>query len=117
MTHLFGTRKPGYLSADEAFAEGFNDIKSHQIAMIAGMRAAFEHMLHQFSPKVLEEQFQGTTRRGGLMAFGSKSRYWDMYRELFDRVTRDSDDNFRRLFGEAFATAYEEQMAKLSRRM
>jgi len=85
--------------------------------MIAGMRAAFEHMLEQFSPGVLEEQFEGGAKRGKLMGMANKVRYWDLYREMFDRITRDSDDNFRRLFGEEFATAYEEQMQKITRNM
>lgn len=117
MHHLFGGAQSGYLGPAEAFEEGFKDIKAHQLAMIAGMRAAFEYMLEQFSPEVLEDQFEGGTKRGKLMGMANKVRYWDMYREMFDRITRDSDDNFRRLFGEEFATAYEEQMQKITRNM
>jgi type VI secretion system protein ImpI len=116
MEHLFGSRKPGYLSAEQAFAEAFDDIKAHQVAMLAGMRAAFEHMLQQFSPAALEEQFDGKGKRGGLMGRGGKARYWEMYQEFFERITRDSDDNFRRLFGEEFAAAYEDQMKRITRR-
>jgi len=114
MAHLFGGRQQGYLGPVEAFQEGFSDIKAHQMAMIAGMRAAFEHMLEQFSPEVLEEQFEGGAKRGKLMGMANKVRYWDLYREMFDKLTRDSDDNFRRLFGEEFASAYEEQMQKIT---
>jgi type VI secretion system protein ImpI len=115
MEHLFKSQKPGYLRPTEAFEEGFRDIKAHQLAMIAGMRAAFEHMLKQFSPEVLEEYFEGGSKRGGIKAF-NKVRYWDMYRDMFTRITRDSDDNFRKLFGEEFASAYEEQMHKITTR-
>jgi len=117
MHHLFGGAKTGYLGPTEAFEEGFKDIKAHQLAMIAGMRAAFEYMLEQFSPDVLEDQFEGGTKRGKLMGMANKVRYWDMYREMFERITRDSDDNFRRLFGDEFASAYEEQMQKIARNM
>jgi len=115
--HLFDGEQSGYLGPVEAFEEGFNDIKAHQMAMIAGMRAAFEYMLSQFSPDVLEERFEGGDRRGGIIGMARKVRYWDMYRHMFDRITRDSDDNFRRLFGEEFATAYEEQMQKITRKV
>ena len=116
MNHLFSAASPGYLNPVQAFEEGFNDIKAHQLAMIAGMRAAFEHMLSQFSPKVLEDYFEGGAKRGKFMGMANKVRYWDMYREMFDRMTRDSDDNFRKLFGEEFASAYEEQMHKITTR-
>lgn len=114
--HLFNDPQAGYLGAEQAFDEGFNDIKAHQLAMMAGMRAAFEHMLNQFSPDVLEEYFESGGKRGKFMGMGSKNRYWDMYRDFFERTTRDSDDNFRRLFGEEFAEAYEQQMQQLTRR-
>ena len=117
MKHLFGGENAGYLNSVEAFEEGFNDIKAHQMAMIAGMRAAFEHMLSQFSPRVLEERFQGGSKRGGIMSIANKVRYWEMYREMFEKLSRDSDDNFRELFGEEFATAYEEQMQKIIKKM
>jgi type VI secretion system protein ImpI len=116
MKHLFGGENAGYLDSVEAFEEGFNDIKAHQMAMIAGMRAAFEHMLSQFSPRVLEARFQGGSKRGGIMSIANKVRYWEMYREMFERLSRDSDDNFRELFGEEFATAYEEQMQKITKK-
>jgi type VI secretion system FHA domain protein len=113
---LFNKPQAGYLDATQAFEEGFGDIKAHQLAMMAGMRAAFGHMLKQFSPDVLEEYFESGGKRGKLLGMGSKSRYWDMYRDFFDRTTRDSDDNFRRLFGEEFAEAYEQQMQQLTRK-
>jgi len=115
MGHLFGAEKSAYLNAIDAFDEGFGDIKGHQMAMIAGMRAAFEHMLSQFSPRTLEERFESGSKRGGIMSIANKVRYWEMYREMFDRISRDSDDSFRQLFGEEFATAYEEQMQKIAR--
>jgi type VI secretion system protein ImpI len=117
MKHLFGGENAGYLNSFEAFEEGFNDIKAHQMAMIAGMRAAFEHMLSQFSPRVLEGRFEGGSKRGGIMSIANRVRYWEMYREMFEKLSRDSDDNFRELFGEEFATAYEEQMQKITKKM
>jgi type VI secretion system protein ImpI len=113
---LFHKPQAGYLDATQAFEEGFGDIKAHQLAMMAGMRAAFEHMLKQFSPDLLEEYFESGGKRGKFLGMGSKNRYWDMYRDFFDRTTRDSDDNFRRLFGEEFAEAYEQQMQQLTRK-
>ena len=114
MGHLFGGAGTSYMQAAEAFEEGFNDIKAHQMAMVAGMRAAFEHMLEQFSPNELEARFSGGSKRGGLMNMANKVRFWDMYCEMFDRLARDSDDNFRELFGEAFASAYERQMSRIT---
>jgi type VI secretion system protein ImpI len=48
-----------------------------------------------------------------LLNVGVKSRFRDFYLERFERLTGDRDESFRRLFGEQFAQAYEEQMDRL----
>ena len=43
----------------------------------------------------------------------NKPKYWDLYREMYDSLG-DDDTTFRRLFGDEFAQAYEEQMQRLA---
>lgn len=113
MQHLFGSAKPGFMSPEAAIEEGLQDIKAHQLAVMAGMRAAFGKMLDRFNPEKLEKQFSEIAKSGSLISMKGKGRYWDLYRESFGELTRDSDENFNRLFGEAFAEAYERQMQQL----
>ena len=40
-------------------------------------------------------------------------RYWDLYRERQEAMIKDPEATFRRLFGEEFAKAYEEQLKRL----
>jgi predicted component of type VI protein secretion system len=42
-----------------------------------------------------------------------KLRYWDQYRERFGDMVSDADACFRDLFGDEFATAYEDQLFAL----
>jgi type VI secretion system protein ImpI len=113
MQHLFGSVKPGFMTPEAAVEEGLMDIKAHQLAVMAGMRAAFGKMLERFNPERLEKQFSEVAKSGSLISMKGKGRYWDLYRDTFGELTRDSDENFNRLFGEAFAEAYEQQMQKL----
>lgn len=115
MRHLFGGVEPGFMGPDAAIQEGFEDIKAHELAMMAGMRAAFEQILDRFDPRILEQQFTAKSKGSALMGIKGKGKYWDNYRQMFADLTRDSDENFNRLFGQAFATAYEQQMQKLLR--
>jgi type VI secretion system FHA domain protein len=110
---LFTANNQAYLDPVGAFAEGFNDIKVHQIAMMAGMRAAFDSMLQRFNPDELAERFEKRLKRAVLNMPG-KGRYWELYRDLYEEWTEDADLNFQRLFGETFAQAYEEQMRRLT---
>ncbi|WDS37806.1 type VI secretion system-associated FHA domain protein TagH [Pseudoxanthomonas sp.] len=98
-----------FLSGEAAFEDAFDDIRCHQMAMLAGMRAAFEATLFHFSPGRLEQEVDGGRRN----AFSGKGRYWERYRENFDVLAKDPDECFRRLFGDEFARAYEAQLARL----
>jgi type VI secretion system FHA domain protein len=114
LQNLFAAPNQAYLGPVDAVAEGFQDIKAHQIAMMAGIRAAFDSMVQRFDPQELAERFEKRTKRAALIAMPGKGRYWDLYRELYEEWTQDADLNFQRLFGEKFAQAYEEQMRRLT---
>jgi type VI secretion system protein ImpI len=112
--NLFGKSNPGYQSPVSAFEDGFEDIKAHQMAMIAGMRAAYEALFDYFNPEELEAQFERQLRRGVLGNVLNKTRYWGMYEELYESFKKDSETTFHRLFGDEFGKAYAEQMDRLS---
>ena len=116
MRHLLMQHERGYLPAVEAFEQAFDDIKHHQMAMIAGMRAAYENLLRRFDPVTLEEKFERLLRAGIVLPGTRKLRYWDLYVETYQELAKDAEDNFQRLFGEEFARAYEEQMRLLGSR-
>jgi type VI secretion system FHA domain protein len=111
--NLLVKRNPAYLTAVEAFDDAFADLRNHQIAMLAGMRVAFEAMLSEFDPDRLQQEFDRQPSKGLMPA---KLRYWDLYRERRHDIVRDPEESFRRLFGEQFARAYEEQLKQLKAR-
>jgi type VI secretion system FHA domain protein len=115
LNSLLGRRNPAYLPPVEAFEDAFNDIRFHQLAMLAGMRAGFEHVMSRFDPEQLQKVFDKQVKRGGLLSMSSKSRYWELYGEQFRELSGDPDETFRRLFGEEFADAYEKQLDALKR--
>ncbi|HEY4366074.1 MAG TPA: type VI secretion system-associated FHA domain protein TagH [Steroidobacteraceae bacterium] len=110
---LLVERNRGYLPTTRAFQEALTDIRNHQIAVLQGIRSAFDAMLENFDPQKLEEDLERQSKRGGLLNLGGKGRFRDYYVELFASMTKDPDESFKRLFGESFAQAYEEQMDRL----
>jgi type VI secretion system FHA domain protein len=110
---LFVDRDPAYLPPVEAFTEAFTDLQDHQIAMVAGLRVAFESMLAEFDPDRLEEQFDRQFNRGALLSVPAKMRYWEAYRDKSQQLLKDIDVTYRRWFGEEFIAAYEEQLERL----
>jgi type VI secretion system FHA domain protein len=111
--NLLVKRNVAYLEPVEAFEDAFEDLRNHQIAMLAGLRVAFESMLAEFDPERLQQQFDRQLGRSHLLGVTAKLRYWDLYRDRLDELAKDPDGSFRRLFGEVFARAYEEQLSRL----
>jgi type VI secretion system protein ImpI len=112
LANLFGRRNSAYLPPQEAFDDAFSDVRFHQLAMLVGVRAGFDHLMSRFDPEQLEEIFSKQGRRG---LFGGGAKHWEMYAERYREMAADGDETFRRLFGEEFARAYEQQLAVLKR--
>jgi type VI secretion system FHA domain protein len=111
---LFVKRNPGYLGPVDAFREAFQDLSFHQLAVLAGMRAAFFATLTRFEPGALAVAAQHAAgKKGGGLFGGGKAAYWDFYRQHYEKLTRDSEANFQQIFGEAFVRAYDDQIRKL----
>lgn len=111
--NLLIKRNPAYLGPVEAFEDAFDDLRHHQMAMLAGVRVAFETMLTEFDPDRMQEEFDRQLKKGALLSVPAKLRYWDLYRERIHDMVRDPETAFRELFGEEFAKAYEEQLRRL----
>jgi type VI secretion system protein ImpI len=114
--NLLVKRHPGYLGPVPAFKDAFDDVKDHELAMLEGMRVAFEAMLKRFDPAPMQEEFDRTLKKGALVAVPGKLRYWELYGERFRDMVRDPEASFRDLFGDDFANAYEEQLKRLKAR-
>lgn len=112
--NLFVKLNPGYLGAQESFEEGFQDIAFHQMAMVAGIRAAFNAMIAKLNPEQLEEIYERKLRRTSVINLGNRMKFWEMYRAQFEDYERDREASFQNLFGEEFAKAYHEQLQRLS---
>jgi type VI secretion system protein len=112
--NLFVKRNPGYLAPVESFQEAFQDVAFHQLAMLAGVRAAYDAMLAKLHPDRLEEIYERKLKRTALLNVGKQSKFWDLYREQFEDIDRDAEAHFQLLFGEEFAKAYNEQLQRLN---
>jgi type VI secretion system FHA domain protein len=113
--NLLVKRNAAFLGPVESFEDAFDDIRNHQMAMLAGVRVAFDAMMAEFNPDRLQKEFdkQG---KGSLLAGPGKLRYWEQYRDKFSDMVSDADACFRELFGHEFARAYEEQLERLKAR-
>lgn len=111
--NLFVKRNAAYLEPAEAFEEALCDVRDHQSALVSAMRIAFEAMLAQFDPDRLQDEFDRRAKIGSIIGVPAKLRYWDLYRDRYGEMLKEGDASFRKLYGEDFARAYEEQLERL----
>jgi type VI secretion system protein len=99
-------------SSVDAIRDNFKELKAQNTASLAATRAAFEEFLERVDPKELEERFDRATKRG---VFGAqnKSKYWELYAEMYSGLAQRPPDGFPHLFTEAFAKAYEAKLRTL----
>jgi type VI secretion system FHA domain protein len=89
----------------EATREAFSDIKSHELAVIAGMQNALLALLRRFDPDALEERLT-KGRLDAVLPAARKARYWDAFRLTYGEISREAEDDFQAAFGRSFAKAY-----------
>ncbi|MDN4502244.1 type VI secretion system-associated FHA domain protein TagH [Alteromonadaceae bacterium BrNp21-10] len=109
MVALINKKGAGYMPAETAFEEAFDDIKAHQVAVLAGMQSALKSLLLKFDPALIrqrDEELKGVKKMLG----GQKSKYWDEFVSLYNRLQREAEDDFQNIFGREFAKSYEQQI-------
>ncbi|NNE48186.1 MAG: type VI secretion system-associated FHA domain protein TagH [Rhodothermales bacterium] len=105
-----------YLGAKDAVREACQDLMNHQNAFLDAMNSAFIEFADRFEPDELEQGFERALSGSKLFSFGNKSKYWDLYRDLYPIMTEKGGGRFPQMFGEEFVRAYERQIAEYQRR-
>jgi type VI secretion system protein ImpI/type VI secretion system protein len=83
--------------------EAIDDLKRHEVAMLAAMQAAVKSLLELIDPAAFEAADPG----GGLLPGARERRLWDAYRQRHAELVAQFGDDFDSVFGRAFARAYE----------
>ena len=113
LMQMMNASMPGYMAPVRAYSNAFDDLKAHELAMMAGMRAALTGVLRRFDPAAVEQRLQVPTVMDKMLSANRKAKMWDRMVELYQQMAIEADDDFQRLFGETFGQAYEEQIRRL----
>lgn len=115
LTQLLSNTMAGYMPPVQAMASAFDDLKAHELSVIAGMRAALSALLQRFDPAQIERRTPPASvmdKMGG--GASRKARMWEQMVEIYGEVATDVDE-VQGLFGDKFSAAYEEQVDRLRR--
>lgn len=111
--HLLSPPAPGFMAAAPAVRDAFDDLRAHQLGVMAGMKAALDGVLQRFSPMQLEAKLSKGSTITNLIPAARKARLWELFQELFGQISNEAQDDFDELFGKAFLRAYEAQLDRL----
>jgi type VI secretion system FHA domain protein len=99
---------PGFLEPVAALRDAHRDLLVHQVAMVAGMRAAVFELFSRLSPAAAENAegpAHGVSRVRLMRAAALWQRHCLQHAQLLEHL----DDDFETIFGREFLRAYEAQ--------
>ena len=106
LEHLARPETRGFMPPQRAVEESFDDIRNHEMAMLAAMHRALSHVLEEFDPEALESRLEGMSLLDALPG-GRRARYWDLYVKHYAEIARKAEDIFEGALGREFVKAYE----------
>lgn len=115
LTHLLGPPLRGFIGPRDAVHDAYGDLRAHQVAVLAGMRAALEAVLERFDPVALEARLAPKGMWDHLLPVNRRAKLWEQFGDQYAEILREVEDDFDSLFGKAFLQAYEAQLAELAR--
>lgn len=100
-----------FLAPTKAVEDACGELVAHELALVAGMRAAVIGAIRRFDPEAIEQK---GGKAGGLIAMQRKARLWELYVEQYARLEAEMADNLDRLFERDFLTAYTDQVRRMA---
>ncbi|MDH0301293.1 MULTISPECIES: type VI secretion system-associated FHA domain protein TagH [unclassified Pseudomonas] len=104
-----------FMAPDQAVRDSFDDLRAHQLAVMAGVEAAIKHLLQRFEPARLEERLAPAAGLAKIFGGSRQAHCWQQFTELYSQISREAEDDFQDLFGREFSRAYEAHGSRLQR--
>lgn len=104
-----------FMPPDQALRDSFDDLRAHQLAVMAGVEAAIKHLLTRFEPARLEQRLAPAAGLAKLFGGSRQAHCWQQFTELYGQISREAEDDFQDLFGREFSRAYEAHGSRLQR--
>ncbi len=104
-----------FMGPEQAIQDSFDDLRAHQLAVMAGVEAAIKHLLKRFEPAELETRMGKPGGLSNLFGGTRQAQYWQQFTALYQRISQEAEDDFQDLFGREFSRAYEAHSQRLRR--
>ena len=119
LRYLVDTRQHGnklFMQPAKAIGDAVSDVSAHEMAVMAGTRAALLAALKMFSPDVVEKRIKKSGALDSVMPALHRAKLWESFLAMYGELEKEAEDHFDRLLNQEFARAYAEQGKKLRRK-
>jgi type VI secretion system FHA domain protein len=119
LRYLVDVRQHGnklFLQPTKAIGDAVNDICAHEMAVMAGTRAALLAALKMFSPETVEKRIKKSGALNSVMPALHRAKLWESFLAMYGELEKEAEDHFDLLLNQEFARAYAEQGKKLRRK-
>ncbi len=110
LAQMFGPRMPGFMSGPDALKNAHDDLRTHEMGMMAGSQAALQRLFDRFDPASLEHELEEQGRARALFATQRHARLWEMYRSRYKWLRDEMKDQTPAVWGSDFNNAYQAEV-------
>ncbi|UTL90859.1 type VI secretion system-associated FHA domain protein TagH [Pseudomonas fluorescens] len=112
---LLRQHNTAFMAPDRAVQDSFDDLRAHQLAVMAGVEAAIRQLLTRFEPQGLEQRLAPASGLGKLFGSSRQAHCWQQFTTLYRQLSQEAEEDFQDLFGREFSRAYEAHSSRLQR--
>lgn len=116
LAQLLNPPERGFMTAEQAIQDSFQDLQAHQMATLAAMQGALASTLARFSPEAIRKRAESRGVLAKIIPAAREAELWNAYEREFEGVARGSDEAFMDVFAKEFKQAYERAAADMKRR-
>jgi type VI secretion system FHA domain protein len=119
LRYLVDVRQHGnklFMQPAKAVGDAVSDVCAHEMAVMAGTRAALLAALKMFSPEVVEKRIKKSGALDSVVPALHRAKLWESFLAMYGELEKEAEDHFDRLLNQEFARAYAEQGKKLRRK-
>ncbi len=109
---MVGTVPPGFLPGPEAMRQGMDDIKRHELALVAAINKVFADLGRQLDPELIMAKAKQETGLGTRLPFAREVRCWTIYTETHALLQDSGAANTGGSLLAPVAQAYDRQLRR-----
>lgn len=102
-----------YIRGAPAFREAFDDLRTHELAILAAVHASIEGVIASFDPRPLKDKLRHIAPVSAAMPVLNNAKCWSLYEDHYQDVAAQLRDDARLGFLKEFSKAYEAAAGRL----